>query len=243
MLSHFANPWGLLALLGIPAVLAIHFLQRRVRVIPVSTLFLLESTRDDTVAGRKLRRLVPSIPLWLQLLAVLLLAALLAEPRWPWKASVQRVAIVLDDSASMMVFKKEVADAVRLTASQASGLAARAEFLLLPADPAKPRVHAGGNAQAAIQALESWQPAGGPVNPAPSLRLAREQVGRSGPRRFPFRHACGFPPGGRRDAGHRPPRAECRHHGRHHQIRGRQTGLASHARQPLRRQPGALVAP
>jgi len=36
----FANPLGLLALLGIPAVLAIHFLQRKAKELPVSTLFL-----------------------------------------------------------------------------------------------------------------------------------------------------------------------------------------------------------
>jgi len=35
-----ANPLGLLALLGIPAVLAIHFLQRRSIALPVSTWFL-----------------------------------------------------------------------------------------------------------------------------------------------------------------------------------------------------------
>ena len=32
-----ANPYGLLALLGIPAVLAIHFLQRKAVELPVST--------------------------------------------------------------------------------------------------------------------------------------------------------------------------------------------------------------
>ncbi len=35
------NPWGFLALLGIPIVVYIHMLQRRSKRIPVSTLFLL----------------------------------------------------------------------------------------------------------------------------------------------------------------------------------------------------------
>ena len=43
----FANPLGLLALFGIPALLAIHFLQRKARVLTVSTLFLLDHTRRE----------------------------------------------------------------------------------------------------------------------------------------------------------------------------------------------------
>ena len=69
-----ANPLGLLALLGIPTILAIHFLQRKAREIPVSTLFLLDQTRREAASGRRFDRLIPSIPLWMQLLAVLLLA-------------------------------------------------------------------------------------------------------------------------------------------------------------------------
>ena len=104
----FANPWGLLALLGLPAVLAIHFLQRRTRTIRVSTLFLLEHRRDQSRAGRRFDRLRSSIPLWLQLLMVLLLAAHLSQPRVPVAGSVRRVAVVLDGSASMRVFKTEL---------------------------------------------------------------------------------------------------------------------------------------
>jgi Aerotolerance regulator N-terminal len=90
-----ANPLGLLALLGIPAVLAIHFLQRKAVELPVSTLFLLERTHRDAASGRRLERIIPSIPLWMQLLAVLLLAWFLAEPRFQKSGSVQRIAIVL----------------------------------------------------------------------------------------------------------------------------------------------------
>lgn|GEM_PF-3448187 len=41
-----ANPLGLLALIAIPIVMAIHFLQRRAQVIPSSTLFLLEKNPE-----------------------------------------------------------------------------------------------------------------------------------------------------------------------------------------------------
>ena len=72
------NPLGLLALLGLPAVLAVHFLQRRARREVVSTLFLLTPLHRESESGRRWERLRTSWPLWLQLLAVLVLAWLMA---------------------------------------------------------------------------------------------------------------------------------------------------------------------
>ncbi|PAW70567.1 MAG: hypothetical protein B9S38_07640 [Verrucomicrobiia bacterium Tous-C4TDCM] len=45
-----ANPLGLLAQLGISAVLAVHFLQRRANELLLSTLFLLERTQRDAAS-------------------------------------------------------------------------------------------------------------------------------------------------------------------------------------------------
>src|SRR6266852_6859515 len=101
----FANPWGFLALLGVPAILAIHFLQRESRRVVSSTVFLLEQLSPVSARGRRIERLRNSIPLWLQLLAVLLLAWLLAQPRWLRKDSTQRVIAVLDSSVSMTAFR------------------------------------------------------------------------------------------------------------------------------------------
>ena len=176
----FANPLGLLALLGVPAVLAIHYLQRRTRTLPVSTLFLLEPQRDSSRMGRRFDRLLASWPMWLQLLMVVLLAALLAQPRLPVAGSVQRVAVVLDDSASMRVFKRELLRQLASLAQRGQGLARRCEFLVLLGDPARPRLYAGDSAAAMLQAVEHWNPVGGPVDPTASLRLARERVGNHG---------------------------------------------------------------
>ena len=51
MSALFANPWGLLALTGVPVVLAIHLLQRRRREVPVSTLFLLDAATIEAATG------------------------------------------------------------------------------------------------------------------------------------------------------------------------------------------------
>ena len=48
-----ANPAGLWALLAIPAVLLIHFLQERSRRVRVSTLFLLERVKPESVGGAR----------------------------------------------------------------------------------------------------------------------------------------------------------------------------------------------
>jgi len=176
----FANPMGLLALLGVPAVLAIHFLQRRTRTIPVSTLFLIEQRRDQSRLGRRIDRLISSVPMWLQLLMVLLLAAHLSQPRLPVAGSVQRLAVVVDDSASMRVFKRDLTRQLAALAERCRSMARRTEFLVLLADPAQPRLYAGDSSSAMLQAIERWNPVGGPVDPTASLRLARERVGTHG---------------------------------------------------------------
>ena len=106
----FSNPAGFWALLGIPAVLLIHFLQRESRRVRASTLFLLEQLAPESAQGRRFERLRNSAALWLQLLAVLLFAWLLAGPRWLRPDSVQKVVFVLDSSASMSAFSGEAGD-------------------------------------------------------------------------------------------------------------------------------------
>jgi len=175
-----ANPLGLLALLGIPAVLAIHFLQRKAREIPVSTLFLLDQTRREAASGRRLDRLIPSIPLWMQLLAVLLLTWFLSEPRYPKTGSVQRVAVVVDPSASMSVFKEKALTRLSAILPELQGPASEIQLTVLESAPNRPRLYTGSSINELKAALESWQPHDGPVDPIRSLRLARSLVSREG---------------------------------------------------------------
>ena len=176
----FANPWGLLGLLGLPAVLAIHFLQRRTKEIPASTLFLLEAAFQAPPAGRRWEKLVPTLPLWMQLLGVLLLTLVLASPRWPWQWRSRPLAVVVDDSASMLVFREASVKKFGEMASSLKKFGVRSEYLLLPARPDAPRIHAGDDAAEASKALLAHEPNGGPVDPGAALRLARERVGPEG---------------------------------------------------------------
>lgn len=175
-----ANPLGLLALLGIPAVLAIHFLQRKAVELPVSTLFLLERTHRDAASGRRLERIIPSIPLWMQLLAVLLLAWFLAEPRIQKSGSVQRIAVVLDSSASMGVFKDAAIARLIAELPGLQGPASSIELTVIESSPNRPRLYAGSSIEELKAVLEKWQPLDGLTDPTQAIRLARSLVSREG---------------------------------------------------------------
>ncbi len=174
------NPAGFWALLGIPAVVLIHFLQRQARVIPISTLFLLARTQRESARGRRFDRLTNSIPLWLQLLMVLLLTWLMVEPRYVKPASTQQVAVVLDSSASMGVFKDRLMESLANDLPPLRGNAARLQLYVFESEAGKPILYAGESPSEALEAVRAWQPAAGSTDPNHALRLARSRVRREG---------------------------------------------------------------
>lgn len=149
-------------------------------MIPISTHFLLRQTQRESTSGRKFDRLVNSLPLWLQILAVLLLTWLLVQPRYIKAKSTQRIAIVLDSSASMRVFKNNLPPAITREIPRLQGNAANAELWLLESDPAKPSIYHGTSPEALLTALAHWTPASGATPPANTLRVARSLVGTEG---------------------------------------------------------------
>ncbi|MGJ8635199.1 MAG: hypothetical protein ACSHX7_14890, partial [Luteolibacter sp.] len=145
-----------------------------------STLFLLDRTQREATAGRRFERLIPSVPLWMQILAILLLAYFLAEPRFQKENSVQRVAVVLDSSASMTVFREEAIAAISKKLPTLQGSATSLELTLLPATPGADRLYTGSSTEELISTLESYTPTGGVIDPSYALRLARSIVSNEG---------------------------------------------------------------
>lgn len=176
----FANPAGLFALLGIPAIILIHFLQRKAVVLPVSTLFLLEKTQREATTGRNFDRITNSIPLWMQLLAVLLLTWLLVEPRFPLAKSTQRIGIVIDSSASMVVSKAQVIEQLGSELPGLKGFATDVEYTVFESTPGRPRLYAGSSTTDLLATLEKWKPTAGLTDPTQVLRLTRSLVSREG---------------------------------------------------------------
>jgi hypothetical protein len=175
-----ANTWGLWALLGIPIIIAIHFLQRRNRRVPATTLFLLQQMKRESRTGSRFVRLRTSIPFWLQLLMVLLLTWLLVQPRWLKHDAVQRIAIVMDSSASMQAFREPALHAADEVLALLEGPLARAELTLLSSDSEAPSLYHGTMPGELRQSLAQWQPLLGVHDFTPALRVARGLVGSQG---------------------------------------------------------------
>jgi hypothetical protein len=108
-----ANPWGLLALAALPALVVIHSLRQATRRVPTSTLFLLDHAGPEPVGGLRLDSFRQALPFWMQVLASLALTWLLVEPRFIRADSRQTVAVVLDSSASMVPFRDATLTALK----------------------------------------------------------------------------------------------------------------------------------
>ncbi|MGC1480612.1 MAG: VWA domain-containing protein [Chthoniobacterales bacterium] len=169
----FANLAGLWALLAIPAILAIHFLQRRSRRAVVSTRFLLDSLTPVSATGRRFEHLRNSANLWLQLLAVLLVTWLLLQPRWLRPDSHQTIVLVVDSSLSMAAFRSEIDNAISTVLPDLADTAASTEWIAIESNPDSPPVYSGRSLAELRSAFDEWQPDLGSHDFAPALRLAR----------------------------------------------------------------------
>ncbi len=98
---YFANPWGLLGLLAVPAILAIHFFHRRYPPLVIAGAHLWGIETEVQTMGRRWDRLPLSASLFLELLAAILLSLLLSQPRLGILGTATHLVVVLDDSASM----------------------------------------------------------------------------------------------------------------------------------------------
>ncbi len=176
----FANPAGFWALLALPVVLGIHFLQRQSRRVVTSTMFLFDALNPVSAQGSRVDRLRNSLPLWLQLAAVVLLAWLLAGPRWLRRDSSQRVVVVLDSSVSMLAFRDELGRALPARLRSLARTAASTEWRLLETDPARPTLYAGTDLTGLLAALDRWTPHLGTHDFAPALNAAHGLVRESG---------------------------------------------------------------
>lgn len=176
----FANPLGFLALLGIPAILLIHFLQRESRKLPISTLFLLEHIDRQSIKGRKFDRLRSSIPLWLQLLSVFILTWLLVQPRWTSERSVQRVVLIIDSSASMAAFQDRLAAELTAAIPPLTSAVATTEYRLVESQLRGDNLYSGTEFSGLLTALQSWNPSDSAHSPETALRVGRSLAGSDG---------------------------------------------------------------
>ena len=92
----FTAPLGLLALLAIPAIIAIHLFRRRFPVRPVAGLFLWRIGRQVPEGGGKISKLPITTSLILECLAALALALIVAGARLSSASGVAHLVVLLD---------------------------------------------------------------------------------------------------------------------------------------------------
>lgn len=181
----FATPWGLLALLAIPGIIAIHLFRRRFPVRPVAGLFLWQIARQTPEGGGRITKLPITASLLLECLAALALALILAGARVRPDTLSQHLVVLLDDSASMAAVNAggdSTRDrAVRRVLSEIDRLPSSSRVTIIESGE-RPSMVAGPAALAleARTALEAWTPEAQHHPMSLGLRLARELAGDTG---------------------------------------------------------------
>jgi hypothetical protein len=175
----FTAPLGLLALLALPAIIALHLFRNRLPEKRVAGLFLFPGTAVASDGGRKRTRLLHSTSLWLECLIALLLALWLAGFTFG-DLLPRHVVLVVDDSASMgAVATRDRAD--RVLQELCDGLAIDDELtIVLTGNPSQVVVGPRATPDRLLTWMARWQPTKPRHSVQSALDLGREIAGHSG---------------------------------------------------------------
>ncbi len=180
MLPHLSNMIGLWGLLGIPLIVAIHFLRHKTKEQLTSTMFLLEVLAPEDRTGRFWDRLRTSRIFWFQILCVLLLTWVLVAPQWIRENTFRPVVFVVDDSISMEPFQQQAIQAVAKRMGELEATGIPSIWTIMPSSSRNAPMYRGDKAQEALQALRDWKPRAGTHDPLTALRTAEAVAGKSG---------------------------------------------------------------
>lgn len=158
------EPWGLLALAGLPALVALHLWRARHAPRPTTALFLWPADRRVLSAGRRRAPLILRGSFWCEVLAVLAATWWLADLHWSPRAPARHLLVVLDDRWRLQATADGDSADSRLRSALDIRLAALdpADRVTLIASGEPPRLLAGPAAEvaAARSTLAAWRPGG-----------------------------------------------------------------------------------
>src|SRR5688500_5998943 len=181
----FATPLGLLALVALPTIVAIHLFRRKFPPRQVAGLFLWQTARQKPEGGGRISKLPITASLLLECLAALALALILAGASLSSSSAAQHLVVLLDDSASMSAAGaagQSARDrAVARVRQELDRLGPRGRVTLVRSGE-RPSVLVGPAAfiAEAATALDAWRPRGAQHSLALGLRLGRELAGPTG---------------------------------------------------------------
>ena len=181
----FATPLGLLALIAIPAIVAIHLFRRRFPVRPVAGLFLWQMSARKPEGGGRIDALPITTSLLLECLAALALALMLAGARCSPAGVSHHLVVLLDDTASMAAVNAGGVSArdrsVRRVVDEVDRRASGARVTLVRSGE-RPSILAGPAVLGveAKSSLDAWRPEAPHHSIVPALRLVQELAGETG---------------------------------------------------------------
>lgn len=149
---------GLCALVGIPLILLIHFLQKKTNRVLTSTSFLVKRLPLEEVKGSKFSHLRPSWPLLLQIISVAIITILLLDPHTPQIGMVNRVVLLMDSSVSMRPFKKQTIEALRLQIPNLMHSTLPTEWIVSESGGHHRLIYSGASDHKLLSTIEQWQP-------------------------------------------------------------------------------------
>jgi hypothetical protein len=170
-------PWGALALVALPLLVAAYYLRKQQPPRVVSALFLWRQGELEAEAGPRPQRFARERSLLLEILAVLCATAFLADLRCGELDARPHLVIVLDGSLSMAarVDGVSAADRARAEVAELIRVHRPLSMTLVETGP-RPTVLAGPQAEVARAqaALERWTPSHGAHDALPALVMAKE---------------------------------------------------------------------
>jgi len=95
------NPWGLLSLISVPALIALYILKQKHRIKKVPSLLLWKKTRTLMEASTPWERLKRNLLFILQLLLLLTVCFAICRPAVTGAAVFDEIVVIIDSSASM----------------------------------------------------------------------------------------------------------------------------------------------
>src|SRR5262245_63311908 len=160
----FTLPFAFVALLAVPALIAIYWLRNQSRERRVSSLLLWLDERQMGEGGRRIHRLQTSLLFFLELLAILLLVMAAAGPMMRAGESGRPLVVVLDDSFSMLAGAgKDDATggarhrAVRAIESELKSNRYEPVYFALAGESPQLLGEAANNVDQAIKLLQDWR--------------------------------------------------------------------------------------